>query len=53
MKPYPIDLWTDIVKAVVSNCANTHYTPEHIVKNAIKIANGIVAERERINDESL
>jgi len=53
MKTYPIDLWTDIVKAVVSGCANTHYTPEHIVKNAIKIANGIVAERERINDESL
>jgi len=53
MKPYPIDLWTDIVKAVVAGCANTHYTPEHIVKNAIKIADGIVAEHERINDKSV
>ena len=53
MKPYLIDLWTDIVKAVVSGCADTQYTPEHVVKNAIKIANGIVAEHERINDKSV
>jgi hypothetical protein len=53
MKPCSIDLWTEIVKAVVTGCANTHYTPEHIVKNAIKIANGIVAESERINNKSV
>jgi hypothetical protein len=53
MKPYSIDLWTEIVKAVVTGCADTHYTPEHIVKNAIKIANGIVAESEKINNKSV
>lgn len=53
MKPYPIDLWTDIVKAVVTGCADTQYTPEHIVKNAIKITNGIIAEYEKINNKSV
>jgi len=43
MKTYPIDLWTDIVKASVQGCADTQYTPEYIAKNAIKIANEIVA----------
>ena len=53
MKPYPIDLWTDIVKASVTRCAGTQYTPEHIVKNAIKIADGIVAEYEKIHNKSV
>ena len=53
MKPYPIDLWTDIVKASVTRCAGTQYTPEHIVKNAIKIADGIVAEYEKLNNKSV
>lgn len=51
MKPYPIDLWTEIVKASVTGCAGTQYTPEHIAKNAIKIANVIVAEYEKINNK--
>lgn len=53
MKPYPIDLWTEIVKASVTRCAGTQYTPEHIAKNAIKIANVIVAEYEKINNKSV
>lgn len=48
MTPYYIDLWTEIVKASVTRCADTQYTPEHIVQNAVKIANGIVAQYEKL-----